>query len=160
MTIRDLSLLDGIQLAKEAEQKAGAFYADAATKTKNPLGKKLFEQLAEFEGNHFRALVAMETFLRDKGTFAGYEGKEQPFPKPSEVSGIEEPNKMSALEIITQAIEIEREAEKKYFTLADQTNDPTVHSLFLKLAEEEHNHYRILRDAYWNLNNRGVWEWR
>ena len=31
--------------------------------------------------------------------------------------------------------------------------------MFRKLAEEEHTHYRILGDAYWNLNNRGVWNW-
>jgi rubrerythrin len=44
MTNLDLNLLDAIRTAMEAEQKAAAFYANAAQKTANPLGQELFSQ--------------------------------------------------------------------------------------------------------------------
>ena len=162
MSNQDLNLLDAIQIAMDAEQKAAAFYADAAHKTVYPLGHRLFEQLAEFERHHYSKLAALETSLRDEGAFIGYEGKELSLPAPSEVegaSGIEEPEKRSAVGIITLAIDVEREAEKRYTTLAEQTTDPVGQSMFKQLAEEEHIHYRILSNLYWNVNNRGVWDW-
>jgi rubrerythrin len=157
MTGQDLDLLDAIQIAMEAEQKAAALYADAAEKTRNPLGRRLFEQLAEFERHHYDKLVDLEKSLRGKGAFAGYEGRELSMQVPGEVGSINEAEKMSAMAIITMAIDIEREAENRYSGLAEQTTDPTVESMFKQLAEEEHSHYLILSDAYWSLNNRGVW---
>lgn len=159
MNDQDLNLLDAIQIAMEAEQKAAAFYADAAQETANPLGRRLLEQLAEFERHHYNKLAALEESLRDEGAFIGYEGKELSFPAPGEVEDIEEANKKSAMGIITTALDVEQEAEKRYAALAEQTSDPAGRSMFKRLAEEEHTHYRILRDAYWSLNNRGVWTW-
>jgi len=31
--------------------------------------------------------------------------------------------------------------------------------LFVKLAEEEYKHWRILNEAYWSLGNLGTWKW-
>jgi rubrerythrin len=159
MTNQDLNLLDAIQIAKEAEQKAAAYYADAAEKT--PLiAKGLFEQLAGFERYHYEKLVSLEASLRDKGAFIEYEGRELTFPARGEIeTPIEEPGKMSLMEIVSLGIDIEREAEKRYAALAEQTADPAGQSMFKRLAEEEHTHYRILSNAYWSLNDRGVWEW-
>jgi len=159
MNNQDLNLLDAIQIAMEAEQKAAAFYAEAAQETANPLGRRLLEQLAEFERHHYSKLATLEESLRDEGAFIGYEGKELSFPAPGEVENIEEANKKSAMGIITAALNVEQEAEKRYAALAEQTSDPDGRSMFKRLAEEEHTHYRILRDAYWSLNNRGVWTW-
>jgi rubrerythrin len=44
MTNQDLNLLDAIQMAMEAEQKAAAFYTDAAQKAANPVGRELSNQ--------------------------------------------------------------------------------------------------------------------
>jgi hypothetical protein len=30
--------------------------------------------------------------------------------------------------------------------------------MFERLSEKEHHHYLILSDAYWSLNDRGVWK--
>ncbi len=92
-------------------------------------------------------------------SFIGYEGRELTIPAPSEVQTTAEPNKMSMMGIITTALEIETEAEKRYTALAEQTSDPAGQSMFRRLAQEENKHYRILRDAYTSLNNRGVWTW-
>ena len=158
MTNQDLNLLEAIQMAMEAEQKAAAFYADAAQKTANPVGRELFSQLAEFERYHHVKLANLEGSLRDKGAFIEYEGKELTLSAPSEVES-KEANRMSVIEIITLAINAERDAEKRYTTLAEQTTDPVGQTMFKRLATEEHTHYRILSDEYYHLNNHGVWVW-
>ena len=156
MTDTDLNLLDAIQIAREAERKAAAFYADAAQKTE-ALGQELLDQLAEFERHHYNTLTDLEQSLRDQGAFIGYEGRELTVPTPSEVQTTKEPNRMSMMGIITTALDIEREAQERYTALAEQTTDPTGQAMFRRLAKEEHNHHDILKDAYQSLNNHGVW---
>jgi rubrerythrin len=158
MTDQDITLLDAIKIAMEAEKKAAAFYADAAQKAET-IGRKLLEQLAEFERHHYAILAELEQSLRDQGAFIGYEGEELTFPAPSEVQTTAEPDKMSMMGIITTALEIEVEAEKRYTALAERTSDPAGRSMFRRLAQEENKHHKILRDAYVSLNNRGVWAW-
>jgi len=153
-----LNLLDAIQMAMETEQKAATFYADAAQEAANPLGRELFDQLAEFERYHYSKLAGLEKSLRDEGAFIEYEGRELTLSVPSEVDN-KEANKMSVMGIITLAINAERDAEKRYTALAEQTSDPDGQAMFKRLAEEEHTHYRILSDEYYNLNNHGVWVW-
>jgi rubrerythrin len=62
--------------------------------------------------------------------------------------------------IITEAMVLEKQAENAYTDLAAQISIPEGHQMFLRFSEEEHNHYRILLDAYWSLNDRGTWKWR
>jgi len=158
MSNQNLSLWDAIQMAMEAEQKAAAFYADAAQRAANPLGRELFDQLAGFERYHHAKLADLEKSLRSEGTFIEYEGKELTLPVPGEVDS-KEANKMSVLEIITLAINAEREAEKRYTALAEQTGDPAGQAMFKRLSQEEYTHFRILNDEYYNLNNQGKWVW-
>ena len=155
----DLSFLDAIQMAMEAEQKAAAFYDETARKTANPLGRRLFEQLSEFEHYHYTKLAALEESLCKDGACIMYEGRELSFPVPDEVEKIKEADKMSAMGIITMAMEIKSKAKERYVALAEQTTDPDGQAMFKRLAEEEHTNHRILRDAYWSLNNHGVWAW-
>jgi len=158
MNDKDLSLQDAIQIAKAAEQKAAELYADAAEQTANPLARGLFDKLAEFERHHYDKLVDLEESLREEGAFIDYKGPEMDVKTSGEVKSIEEPHRKSAMAIITMALDIEQEAEKRYAELADQTSDPDGRSMFEQLSEEEHHHYLILSDAYWSLNDRGVWK--
>lgn len=159
MTDHTLSLLDAIQVAMEAEQKAAAFYADAAKRT-TIVARGLFEQLAEFERHHYDKLVVLVKSLREEGAFTPYEGRELVLPAQGEVKDpIEEAQRMSLMDIITLALDVERQAEERYTALAGQTDDPSGRAMFTRLAAEEHIHHRILTDAYWSLNDHGVWVW-
>ena len=64
---QDVNFLDAIRMAMEAEQKASAFYNDAVQKTTNPLARKLFEQLANFEHYHYTKLADLEESLCENG---------------------------------------------------------------------------------------------
>lgn len=152
-------LFQALQIAKEAERKAEASYVDAAARAGNSLGRTIFERLAEFERHHYQKLVALEESLREKGTFIEYEPREWSVSPPGEVKELGEPNRMSLLEIIKAAMEFEWDAEKRYVALAKEVDDPAGKAMFERLAEEERQHYRILDEAFWSLNHRGVWAW-
>lgn len=152
------NLLDAIRVAKENEKIALEFYANEAKNIGNLLGKKLFEQLSEFERFHFEKLSILEKSLEEKGDFINYEGKEFPLPPILEIKVVENPYRKSLMGIIDAARKLEKQAEKAYADLATQITDPQGHKMFRRLSEEENNHYRILTDAYWSLNQTGVWK--
>lgn len=158
MSEKNLSLFDGLQIAKEAELKAAQFYADGAAKTNNPLGKKLLQSLTEFEQYHFQKLTELENSLKEKGSFIKYTGRELNVSASSLIMDKHEADKVSALGILSIAMDLEVEAKDRYKALIELTTDPDGKAMFTRLAEEEGNHYRIVSDAYWNLSNRGVWE--
>jgi rubrerythrin len=153
------ALLDAIKIAMEAEKKAATAYNDAASQTNNPLGKRLFDKLTEFENYHYQKLSDLLASLVDEGTFIEYVFQESSAPAPSEVAGIPEANKMSMMKIVTMAQGIEQKAEQRYIDLAGQTADPTGKAMFEQLAKEEAEHYHLLRTVYWNLNDHGTWAW-
>jgi len=152
------NLLDAIRVVKENERIASERYAGAANML-GKVGKELFMQLSEFEKFHYERISALEKSLEEKGDYINYEGKEFPLPPIFEIKAAQEPNKKSIMQIITEALELERQAEKAYTNLAAQITDPQGHQMFIRLSEEEHNHFRILTKAYWSLNDTGVWKW-
>ena len=153
------TLLDAIRVAKENERTAIEFYANAAKTTGSQIGKQLFEQLSEFEQFHYARITALEHTLETTGDYIYYEGKEFPLPPVIVPKAAEEPNQQTVINIISKARELEKEAEKGYADLAAQIKDPQGHAMFIRLSHEEHNHYRMLTEAYWNLSNFKTWKW-
>ena len=152
------NLLDAVRIVKENERLAVESYANAAKKI-NSLGKKLFEQLSEFEKYHYERLTALEKSLEESGQFINYVGKEFILPPRLEIKFVDEPGRKSIMEIITEARKVETTAEKAYANLAAQLDDPQGHAMFVRLSEEEHKHYEILTDAFWSLNQTASWSY-
>ena len=152
------NLLDAIRVVKGNERIASERYADAS-KTLGQVGKELFLQLSEFEKYHYKRITALEKSLVENGDYINYEGKEFPLPPIFEVKAAQEPNKKSTMQVITEAMELEIQAERAYANLAAQITDPQGHNMFARLSEEEHNHYLILTTAYKSLKDTGVWKW-
>jgi rubrerythrin len=153
------NLLDAIRVVKENERIASESYANAAKIIRHPLGNELFTQLSKFENHHLELLTALEKSLQEKGDYINYEGEAFPLPPKFDIKAAKEPNQKSVMTIITEALELEKQAEKAYADLAAQLTNPEGHKMFIRLSEEEHNHYRILTEAYWTLNDLGVWKW-
>jgi rubrerythrin len=152
------NLLDAIRVVKENERIASERYADAA-KILGQVGKELFTQLSEFEKYHYERISALEKSIQEKGDFIKYEGKAFPLPPVFKIKAAEEPNKKSSMQVITEAMELEQQAERAYTDLAAQITDPQGHKMFSTLAEEEHIHYRILTRAYKSVKDTGAWKW-
>ena len=153
------NLLDAIRIVKGNEKIASDKYAEAAKTISHPRGKELFTQLSNFEQYHYEQVSALEKSLEQSGDFINYEGKEFPLPPVFDIKAAQDPNHKSIMTIIAEAIDLEKTAEKSYSDLAAQVTVPQGRQMFIRLAEEEHNHYRILNEAYWTLNELGVWKW-
>ena len=163
MAERNLNILDAVEIAMEAELKANKFYSDAVKTASNERGKDLLKQLANFELNHYHKLEELRHSLQKEGEFIEYKGTSfETFKSsdPSKASGKIEQNREDVLQILSMAIDAETKAHERYRKMGDETTDPMGKEMFLKLADEETLHRRILSDEFYQLSNQGsVWIW-
>jgi rubrerythrin len=70
---------------------------------------------------------------------------------PEEAAGVSQ----KLLEILDEAMEQERLAQKRYALGASLASDPSVKEMFLRLVEEEMGHERTLREWQLELREKG-----
>ncbi len=155
--------VDAIRVAMEAEMDAHNFYSKAAQKTKNPKGRDMFSQLADFEKNHFHHLKALYDSLKQGGKWILYSGTTFS-EKGKKVSrdltiGEEVGSQAGDLDALSMAVKEERKAQKYYDEMAKKTTDSLGGDMFKKLAREEELHERVLNDQFYSLTNKGLWTW-
>ncbi|MGZ3604684.1 MAG: ferritin family protein [Thermodesulfobacteriota bacterium] len=152
--------LKAIRVAIEAEKEAFQGYSKAAKRTKNPRGRDMFQQLSEFEMNHYQKLTGLLKSLQEKGEWVLYGGtslKKKSIPlKMEKPKGHEQLTDMDALKI---AIREEKKALAYYRSLAELTRDPRGKDMYKRLADEESLHEKLLNDQYYSLHNTGLWSW-
>jgi len=150
------NLLDAVRIVKGNERIAADFYATEAKKFTTAINV-LFEQLSSFEEFHFKKLTELEASLEKNGDFIHYTGREFILPPKFELTAT--PGLKSMIQVILEAMKLEKKAETAYADLAAQIDDEQGHQMFVMLAEEEHKHYWILEKASTSLNQTGVWKW-
>jgi len=157
------NIIEAVDIAMEAESKARDFYLNAAEKVTDERGKNLLMQLADFEKNHFDRLNHLKKSLQGETGYIEYSGTTfSPYSvkSVSEVSGTVEENKSDVLDILGIAIDAEDKAYNRYVEIAGRVEDPQGKAMFLKFAEEEKAHRRILSDEFYYMNNKGgLWFW-
>lgn len=152
--------IKAVALAMEAEKNAYQTYSKAAKKTKNPKGRDMFQQLSEFEMNHYQKLKNLFKSLQENGEWILYEGtslKKKKIPlKTQKPKGGEQLTDMDVLKI---AVREEKKAQAYYRSLAALTKDPRGKNMYKRLADEEAVHEKVLNDQYYSLHNTGIWSW-
>lgn len=152
--------IKAIQMAIEAERKAYQAYMKAAKKTRNQKGRDMFQQLSEFEKNHYQKLKDLLNSLQEKGEWILYQGtsfKEKKIPLKIEMPrGQDQLTDIDALKI---AIREEKRSKAYFQSLAELTQDPLGKQMYKQLANEEALHEKILNDQYYSLHNTGLWSW-
>ncbi len=152
--------IKAIRVAMEAEMGAHRTYSKAARMTRNPKGKDMFQQLSEFEMNHYQKLKALLQSLEERGEWILYEGtglKKRKIPlKVEKPKGQEQLTDMDALKI---AIREEKKARAYYRSMAELAKDPRGKDMYKRLASEEELHEKLLNDQYYSLHNSGLWSW-
>lgn len=152
--------MKAVKMAMEAEMDAYQTYLKAARRTKNPKGKDMFQQLSEFEMNHYQKLKALLKSLEDHAEWVLYEGttfKKKKIPlKAGKIKGEERLNDLDALKI---AIREEKKAQTFYRSMVELTKDPRGKDMYKRLAREEELHEKVLNDQYYSLHNTGLWSW-
>ena len=145
--------------AMNAEAKAQTFYTDASNKAQSQAGKKLFKELADFEGKHYERLKGIID-TRNQGNVLKASAAPDLMPDiKSEIEGEIEPNKDEIVDVLNIAIAAEKDAQVKYREIAEMIEEPEGKAIFNNLAEEEYKHQRILEDQFYHMSNKGTIIW-
>ena len=144
----------------EKERAAHDFYAEAAGRTANDLGKKMFERLADDESKHEQLLKSWAAegtcpTAPDEGGLGAdllVRGRQQVAEAVSAETG--------DLEAIELGRKMEREAIAFYQEGADAADDQASKDLLLRLKAEEEKHLALLTDFYEYMRDPQTWSLR
>jgi len=146
--------LNALQVALNNEMKEHEFYLKNAERTKNPVGKAMFEQIGGEELEHYERLKQLhanwekdkkwpETVpLKVKDTAIKSVLKDAVQKAPKTIKG-----DADDLKAIRVAIEFEGKGAEYYANLREQVSDPKEKAFFNLLANIEHEHYVSLKET-------------
>jgi len=146
--------LNALEVALNNEMREREFYLKNARRTKNSLGKAMFQQIADDELEHYERLKQLQQRWK----------KQEKWPetvplkvKDTAVKGIllefikkiDESTKGDAddLEAVRTAIDFEAKGAKFYGELRDSVSDPKEKQFFDLLSSMENEHYFSLKDT-------------
>ena len=156
--------LNALQVALNNEMKEHRFYLKNAERTKNPVGKAMFNQIAGEELEHYERLKQLhenwekakkwpETVpLNVKNTIVKTLVKEAAKNAPAKTKG-----DADDLRAVRTAIEFEAKGTEYYAKLRDEVTDQKEKAFFNLLANIEREHYASLKDTEEYLTDPVSW---
>lgn len=156
--------LNALEVALDNEMKEREFYLKHAERTTHPLGKIMFQQIADEELEHYERLKQ----LHEKWE----KGEEWPETVPLEVRGtvvnkilngvvkkIDETQEGDThdLKAVRTAIDFEAKGVKHYAELSAMVSDPKEKKFFALLSQIENEHYLSLKDTEEYLTDPASW---
>jgi len=156
--------LNALELALDNEMREREFYLNNAERTKNSIGKAMFNQIADEELEHYERLKELHERWE----------KEEKWPEtiPLKVKdtivkdvlkeSVKNLDKMPErddddLKAIQTAIDFESKGASRYAKLRDDVSDPKEKEFFELLANIEHEHYLSLKDTEEYLTDPASW---
>jgi len=162
--MKDNERLNALEVALNNEQREREFYLKHAKRTNNPLGKAMFQQIADEELEHYERL---------KELHAKWDKKESwPETVPLKVNEtiikdilkdvVDKVDKMPPgdkddLEAIRTAIDFEAEGAIYYARMRDKVTNQKEKDFFNLLADMEHEHFVSLKDTEELLSDPEAW---
>ena len=156
--------LNALDVALNNETRERAFYLKHAARTTNPVGKAMFQRIAEEELEHYERLKQLhekwtkkeawpETVpLRVKDTVV------KNFLKDLVKSAGKVPQRdEDDLEAIRTAIDFEAKGEAHYARIRDEVTDAREKAFFDLLSRIEHEHYLSLKETEEYLTDPVSW---
>lgn len=147
-----------LALALDVERKGADFYISLASKTKQPLAKKLFYSLAKQEINH------MERIEELFSEFEPTTGPSYPRSIEEEIKGLFDKlskaalkGKLDNIEGYKKALELEQESYDLYEDLAQKAKTEREKEFFEALMAEEKEHYVALQNVHNFLTDSEQW---
>jgi rubrerythrin len=156
--------LNALEVALNNEMRERQFYLQHSLRTKNPLGKSLFQQLGDEELEHYQRLQELhakwekqekwpETIpLQVKQTIVKDVLKDM-LKKAEEMPETDDDD----LKAVRIACDFEAQGAKFYASLRDSLTDPKEKKFFDLLAAIEHEHYLSLKDTEEYLTDPVSW---
>ncbi len=150
--------MNTVELAVKMETDAITFYTEAAGKTKNPVGKKMFLTVAEDEKRHLemvnRIIKGLDISYKEaspmKNVKTVFESLKNELMKKVVATSDE-------LESFKIAMNMETEGIEFYKKAAGSVKTEKERELFHKLIKEEEQHYSIFSNTHFHLSNTGSW---
>lgn len=147
------SKLEALNLALTNEQKERDFYLAHAKRTKDALGKQMFESIAADENEHYTRLVELHKKLEERNKWP--DGFSIDIPtRVTEALGrlVKEATNSPQgddddIAAIKAAIDFEHKGESFYEKLAEQAKDKAEKRFFTLLASMEREHRLSLEDT-------------
>ena len=154
--------LQVLTLAMEREKGGHDFYRDAAEKTSDPKGKRMFEWLARQEMNHFQKLSSQREALAENKEWGKPSEVAEPALKKSEFPQISEASSevkvnTGELDVLRMGIEAEKDSIALYGQAAVDSTNEDAKAMFLGLVEEEQGHLELLETEYEWLRKAGAY---
>ena len=147
-------------MGAQKERAAHDFYVEAARKTSNAVGKKMFTRLAEEETKHERLLQDWANVGVCPAEVA-FPPVDKDFLKKGRAKVAERVKPETGdLEAITLGQEMERKSIAFYLDGAAKVPDAASKDLFMRLKGEEDKHLALLTDLYDFLVNPELWSVR
>jgi rubrerythrin len=156
--------LNALDVAITNEMRERKFYLKCAERTTNPLGRAMFQQIADDELEHYRRLKELQEKRSSE------EGLPDTVPLKVRDTNlkhilkdvIDNMDKLSQvaddeLEAVRTAIDFEAKGAAYYAKLRDEVTDPKEKAFFDLLANMEHQHYLILKETEAYFTNPDSW---
>ena len=156
--------LNALDVALNNEMREREFYLNNARRTKNEVGRAMFQQIADEELEHYERLKQLhETWEKSETWPETVPLKvEDTIVKDVLVDMVKKTEKMPIkddddLKAIRTAIDFEAKGEAYYAEIRDNVKDPREKEFFGLLSRIEHEHYLSLKDTEEYLTNPASW---
>ena len=150
--------MNAIEISIKMEKDAISFYSEAAEKTSNPVGKKMFLTITEDEKRHLEMLsqifkgldITIEDVSPMKNIKTVFESMKDEMMQKVEATTDE-------LEAFKIAMQMEKEGMEFYEKAVSEVTSEKEKKLFERLAREEQQHYNIFANTHNFLSDTGNW---
>jgi rubrerythrin len=156
--------LNALKVALDNEMKEHKFYLQNAERTKNAVGKAMFQQIAGEELEHYERLKQLhENWQKDKKwpETVPLKVKDTPVKTLVKDEAKKAPAKAKGdaddLKAVRTAIDFEANGTKYYTKLSDELTDQKEKAFFKLLANIEREHYASLKDTEEYLTDPVSW---
>lgn len=161
MNAKPASTSDAIKMAVELESKGRKFYMEAAAKTLNETGKRIFNMLADEEQLH---LATFKRMLDRSQSYSGWRELVKDYPEKSEIPVFGDKARQSLrkaqtdeLQALRLAMKQEKDAISFFGDIVMMATDEDTKNIFEFIKEQEIYHYDLLQAEYDNITKTGFW---
>jgi rubrerythrin len=156
--------LDALEIALTNEMKEREFYLKNAQRTKNPVGRAMFQQIGDEELEHYERLKRLHAEWEKSGKWPeSLQLAVKDTVIKDVLTGVLSKVDTSAesdandLEAVRTAIDFEEKGTVFYASLRDQVNDRREKAFFDLLSRIEREHYLSLKEAEEYLVDPASW---
>lgn len=156
--------LSALEVALNNETREREFYLKNAERTKDPLGKAMFQQIADDELEHYQRLKQLHEKWSKQEKWPGTVPLKvkDTVVKDVLVDFLKKVDKSAKgdaddLEAVRTAIDFEAKGAKYYAQLRDDVSDPKEKQFFDLLSRIENEHYLSLKDTEEYLVDPASW---